>query len=132
MKSLHTLLAISTMVVIASLPLSAQAGKVTCTDGSPSAGGRGACSSHGGIMSAAAKAKSKADAKVAKTAERVAEKKEKADAKLAKTEVKADEKAEEHEMKGAIAECKDHTYSHAKSRRGVCSSHGGVAKFLGK
>ncbi len=30
---------------------------------------------------------------------------------------------------GAIAQCKDGTYSHAKQRIGVCSKHGGVAKW---
>lgn len=32
---------------------------------------------------------------------------------------------------GAIARCKDGTYSHAKSHRGACSHHGGVANWLG-
>lgn len=31
---------------------------------------------------------------------------------------------------GAIAQCKDGTYSHAKSRQGACSRHGGVAKWM--
>ena len=30
---------------------------------------------------------------------------------------------------GAIAQCKDGTYSHSKSRSGTCSRHGGVAKW---
>lgn len=123
MKMLRVFLVLGTLV-LATSTLSAQGGKVTCRDGSPSAGGRGACSSHGGILTAADKAKMKADAKVAKAADKAADKKEKAAEKM--------EKAEDHEMKGAIAECRDHTYSHAKTRRGVCSSHGGVAKFLVK
>lgn len=32
---------------------------------------------------------------------------------------------------GAIARCKDGTYSHAKTHRGACSRHGGVANWLG-
>jgi hypothetical protein len=32
--------------------------------------------------------------------------------------------------KGAIAQCRDGTYSFSKSRRGTCSHHGGVAKWL--
>lgn len=31
---------------------------------------------------------------------------------------------------GATAQCKDGTYSHAKTHRGACSHHGGVAKWL--
>ena len=30
----------------------------------------------------------------------------------------------------AIAQCKDGLYSHAKHRRGACSRHGGVAKWM--
>jgi hypothetical protein len=30
---------------------------------------------------------------------------------------------------GAIAQCKDGTYSHAKTHTGACSRHGGVAKW---
>jgi hypothetical protein len=32
---------------------------------------------------------------------------------------------------GAIAQCKDGTYSHAKTHTGACSRHGGVGKWLG-
>jgi hypothetical protein len=32
--------------------------------------------------------------------------------------------------KGATAQCRDGTYSFSKSRRGTCSHHGGVAKWL--
>jgi hypothetical protein len=31
---------------------------------------------------------------------------------------------------GATAQCKDGTYSHAKTHRGACSHHGGVAKWM--
>lgn len=31
---------------------------------------------------------------------------------------------------GATAQCKDSTYSHAKSHSGACSHHGGVAKWM--
>jgi hypothetical protein len=31
---------------------------------------------------------------------------------------------------GATARCRDGTYSFSKSRRGTCSHHGGVAKWL--
>jgi hypothetical protein len=32
--------------------------------------------------------------------------------------------------KGATAQCRDGSYSFSKSRRGTCSHHGGVAKWL--
>ncbi len=31
---------------------------------------------------------------------------------------------------GATAQCKDNTYSFSKTRRGTCSHHGGVKKWL--
>ena len=37
---------------------------------------------------------------------------------------------EENDPADAIAQCKDGMYSHAANRRGACSRHGGVAKFL--
>jgi hypothetical protein len=39
--------------------------------------------------------------------------------------------AENNIAAGAIAQCKDGTYSHAKNRRGACSRHGGVGKWMG-
>jgi hypothetical protein len=123
MKLLRAFFVASTMLAL-SAPAFAQKGTVTCKDGTTSAGGRGACSSHGGIGKMA-KAATKADAKVAK-----AEKK--ADAKAAKVEKKVDAAArgDETVAQGATAECKDHTYSHAKTHQGACSRHGGVARFL--
>jgi hypothetical protein len=32
--------------------------------------------------------------------------------------------------KGATAQCRDKSYSFSRSRRGTCSHHGGVAKWL--
>jgi len=144
MTTARSLLAIGAMLVLSSGTLSAQAMKVTCKDGSKSAGGQGACSSHGGIAVAkSAKATAKADAKAMKSnvkADVKAAKVEtKADAKAMKSAAKTDAKAikaatkmeiDDNNAKGAIAMCKDKTYSHAKSRQGVCSAHGGVAKFM--
>ncbi|MDB4885031.1 MAG: hypothetical protein JWN79_469 [Gemmatimonadetes bacterium] len=140
MTPFRTFLVAGSLMLLGASTLSAQAGRVTCTDGSASAGGRGACSGHGGIMTAAMKAKIAADAKTARKAEKVAAAKVKADAKAAKVDAKADtrmakadaktQRDDEHEARGATAECKDHTYSHAASHQGACSRHGGVAKFL--
>lgn len=124
MKLLRALFVVGTMLAL-STPAFAQKGTVTCKDGTKSAGGRGACSSHGGVATMT-KAAAKADAKAAK-----AEKK--AEAKAAKEEKKAEAKpakGDESVAQGAIAECKDHTYSHAKTHQGACSRHGGVARFL--
>ncbi|HEV7991488.1 MAG TPA: DUF3761 domain-containing protein [Gemmatimonadaceae bacterium] len=144
MTTIRSLVAIGALFVLSAGTLSAQAMKVTCKDGSRSAGGQGACSSHGGIAVAKTATKSaKADAKAMKSTV-------KADVNAAKSEAKADGKAmksaatsdaktvkaaaktelEDKDPKGAIAMCKDKTYSHAKSRQGVCSAHGGVAKFM--
>ena len=38
--------------------------------------------------------------------------------------------ANENSPAGATAQCKDGTYSHAKTHQGACSHHGGVAKWL--
>jgi hypothetical protein len=143
MKLLRTSLVATCMLALAALPAAAQAGKVTCKDGTKSAGGRGACSGHGGIGAATAKAEVKADAKVARAEKKAEVKAERADRKagatVARAEQKADRRAtetaakdEDHDARGATAECKDHTYSHAKSHQGACSRHGGVAKFIGK
>jgi hypothetical protein len=133
MKSSRALLTIASLLALSATSLSAQAGSVACMDGSRSAAGRGACSGHGGIRTAARKAEAKADAKAAKVAAKADAKAAKiearADAKAARAEKKADA-AQDHDAKGATAECKDHSYSHAKSHQGACSAHGGVAKFL--
>jgi hypothetical protein len=122
MTTLRSLLAIGALLVLSAGTASAQAMKVTCKDGTRSAGGQGACSSHGGIAVAKTATKAaKADAKALKSAA-------KADAKAAKAVAKTE--LEDRDPNGAIAMCKDKTYSHAKSRQGICSAHGGVAKFM--
>lgn len=113
----------------------AAATQVSCKDGAKSAGGRGACSGHGGIavtnpvqrqaekeVSKAAKAETKVDKAEAKAA--------KADTKAEKAETKVGNGArEDNNPVGSIAKCKDGMYSHAAHRRGACSRHGGVASW---
>jgi Protein of unknown function (DUF3761) len=132
-------------LVVASSPVAAQAKpkastQSICKDGTTStASGSGACSSHGGVDTLATKAAhaskkaAKADAKATKasgdstTSSAAASKAKRADAKA----VKAEDKAAK-DSTGATAQCKDGTYSHAKSMQGACSGHGGVAKTLKK
>lgn len=122
--------------------------------------GKGACSGHGGVdakATAAAQKSAKADAKVAtrsakseakaakteaKSAGKTAKAEEKTEAKAptrAKSEAKSNaatakqqssNRGEDKDPTGAIAQCKDGLYSHAASRRGACSKHGGVDKWL--
>jgi len=139
------------LLLLSAGSLAAQEMKVTCKDGTPSKGGQGACSSHGGIATKSAvkseakaaataaktdakklKSTAKADAKAAKADAKSVAKDTKADAKMAAKDMKADARAEEKDAKGATAQCKDNTYSHAKNRQGMCSGHGGVAKLMGK
>ena len=153
MSKLRALLVICGLLALSTGTLAAQGMKVTCKDGTKSAGGQGACSSHGGVADAlvtctdgtksaggqgacsshggvATKATLKGDAKLAKTQAQV-------DAKNAKMALKGDakvakaaEKAEDREAKGATALCKDKTYSHSKSPQAMCPGPGGVAKLL--
>ncbi len=149
------LLTVGGLLLLSANGLSAQAMKVTCKDGTPSKGGQGACSSHGGIatkptmkadtkattsaakvdekaMKSATKADAKADAKMAGALTKSDAKMAKSETKSTAKEMKAAANAEEKEAKGATAVCKDNTYSHAKNRQGMCSGHGGVAKMMGK
>jgi large subunit ribosomal protein L22e/Meckel syndrome type 1 protein len=54
---------------------------------------------------------------------------EKTAAASAPTMASSSKKSDDHNPAGAIAQCKDGTYSHAKSHSGACSHHGGVAKW---
>ena len=94
---------------------------VSCTDGSKSGGGRGACSGHGGIA---------VSNPVQKQAEKAETKAAKAEARTEKVETKVGSgRGEDNNPVGAIAKCKDGMYSHSANRRGACSRHGGVASW---
>ncbi|HEY4217705.1 MAG TPA: DUF3761 domain-containing protein [Gemmatimonadaceae bacterium] len=78
---------------------------VTCKDGTMSNAGRGACANHGGVVEASSTTKTTT---------------------VTRKVVHADDK----DSTGAIALCKNGLYSHATMRRGACTGHGGVARFL--
>jgi Protein of unknown function (DUF3761) len=145
------------VTAIALAPFALQAQGTTCKDGTTSAAaGKGACSGHGGVDKKAAKA-AKSDAKVASKVAKADTKAAKAETKPAVKAEKSADKATNKAMKAetkqaaksanatataprttasntdptdATAKCKDGTYSHAKTHRGACSRHGGVAEWL--
>lgn len=110
MKMLRAILVASSVLALSAQTASAQASQVTCKDGAKSKGGRGACSSHGGVVTAAAKTDVKADAKIAKTAAKAETKIDKtaakADAKVEKTTAAADSKVEKKAAKTHKAKAK--------------------------
>ena len=102
---------------------------VTCSDGSKGAGGRGACSGHGGIAKSnpVQKQAEKAEEKAAKEETKAAKEQTKATVAVAKA---GNGSREDNNAVGAIAKCKDGLYSHSANRRGACSRHGGVATWM--
>jgi hypothetical protein len=112
MKLLRTLFVASSVLALSATTLSAQAAQqVTCKDGAKSKGGRGACSSHGGIAVAAAKVDTKAAKAEVKADTKVAKTEVKADAKAAKAEAKTDAKVQKTETAAATKVAK-----HAKAK----------------
>src|SRR5207245_4432463 len=96
------LLTVGGLLLLSAGSLSAQAMKVTCKDGSPSKGGQGACSSHGGIATkATVKSDAKAATSTAKADTKAMKSDAKADAKMMKSEAKADTKMAKSETKSA-------------------------------
>jgi hypothetical protein len=106
------------------------AAMVSCTDGTMSKGGRGACSGHGGIKAAAAMAPAMAPAAKPAPA-RAARAAAAAPTRSTASNATAGSGAkEDNNPAGAIAKCKDGLYSHATHRQGACSRHGGVASWM--
>ena len=97
---------------------------VNCKDGTTSKGGKGACSSHGGVDKGA-KAGTAAAPEATPAAKPAAA--PAADAKPAAT---AAAKPAAAAAGPATAKCKDGTMSHSKQHSGACSKHGGVAQWL--
>ena len=151
-----TTCAVGALTLAVVSPLAAQAKPVSataqCKDGSYSEAKteRGACSGHGGVGTwyGAPKAEAKAATKGAGTAAKDAGKAVKdeskaigsaasAGAKTVATDTKAAAGAATATTKtaavtpaGSTGQCQDGTYTTAKSQRGACSGHGGVATWL--
>ena len=108
--------------------------QVTCTDGTTSKAGRGACSGHGGVRSAAAASPAATAAPAppppAAAAKSAARTKAEPASKAPAATQPSSKRGEDNDPTGAIAQCKDGMYSHSANRRGACSRHGGVAKWL--
>ena len=123
------------VTIVSAASLSAQgAGATICRDGTRSvSSGRGACSGHGGIKVVAhhrqivrheTGASTRASLPTPRASVR-AQTRANANSAVVRAGV-----AEDRNSAGAIARCKDGLYSHATNRRGACSRHGGVAKWL--
>jgi hypothetical protein len=96
----------------------ADSAPTTCSDGTTStATGRGACSGHGGVQTAA---KGAAPAAAAPATPAAAPAAKPAAAPAAAGAAPA----------GATAKCKDGSYSKSKSHSGACSKHGGVDSWM--
>jgi hypothetical protein len=100
---------------------------VTCTDGSTSNPGRGACSHHGGIRVAGTAAGTIAPVR-APVREAYPTRAPVRAAPMAAAA--ASHRSEDNDPNGAIAQCRDGMYSHAANRQGACSRHQGVAKWM--
>ncbi len=92
---------------------------VTCTDGSSSKGGRGACRGHGGINKGSAAPANAAPAPAVPARSRAS----------SGSSTKGTEGVDANAA-GATAKCKDGSFSHSKGHSGACSRHGGVAQWL--
>jgi hypothetical protein len=98
------------ILVIGTVAEAKTAAIVTCTDGTTSKAGRGACSHHGGVASAGTAASAPASKGGASKAQAAAA-------------------ANAGDAAGAAAKCKDGTYSHS-THNGACANHGGVKEWL--
>lgn len=98
------------ILVVGTVAEAKTAATVTCTDGTTSKAGRGACGHHGGV--AALRSPANASASTGRAS---------------KASVAA--AASAGDAAGAAAKCKDGTYSHS-THNGACSNHGGVKEWL--
>jgi len=127
--------ALYSLIFAAAIPVYLQtasaetAATVTCTDGSTSKSGRGACSHHGGVQKSGAAATTAAPAAEPAPTAAVPAPAAATPAKPAKA-AKTTSATDAVTTSGATAKCKDGTVSHSKHHKGACSHHGGVAQWL--
>ena len=109
---------------------------VTCTDGTTSGAGRGACSHHGGVASVTRTTRTTRTTApslpASVSANSPARERSQAKSRAPSATTGGSGVGEDNNPVGAIARCKDGLYSHAAHRRGACSRHGGVATWLGQ
>jgi hypothetical protein len=146
MKSLAATLGLLLGVVVAA---PAHADTVTCTDGTTSESGRGACSHHGGVAKKADEKKADRTAKDdTATPARTRTRAEHKPAPVTRHEEPIEHDPERDndavptasthaplhpEAAGApTARCKDGYLSYSKHRSGTCADHGGVGEWLAK
>ena len=118
----------------ANAPKTASVAQVTCTDGTTSKPGRGACSHHGGIAGATpvpspSSARTTPSPTVPSSVPAQSPARTPSGANQAPSAARSGAR-EDNNPVGAIAQCKDGLYSHAQHRRGACSRHAGVAKWM--
>jgi hypothetical protein len=131
------------------MPAQAKSSKaeVTCSDGTTSKPGRGACSHHGGVASAKARKKSSSEsAKAPAQGDRASEPASKSDEPGFLDKILGRKKADTAQGRSPraiprsstrdaksgtpTARCKDGTTSYSAHHSGTCSGHGGVAEWL--
>jgi hypothetical protein len=112
-------------------PAAPKAGEsVSCRDGTTTnVVGRGACSHHGGVgtpaQASATTAPAPAPVGPARWSTGPVVR-----SNVGSTGAPSSRRREDNDPTGAIAQCKDGMYSHAANRRGACSRHHGVAKWM--
>jgi hypothetical protein len=129
------------------LSLPATARSVTCTDGTTSTAGRGACSHHGGVATAKTEKSKKAGSKADKSEAASKDSKKaddnggllgkifgrKSDTAQGRSSTTSPRSSTRESKSGTpTARCKDGTTSYSAHHSGTCSGHGGVAEWLDK
>jgi hypothetical protein len=97
---------------------------VTCSDGSMSNAGRGACSRNGGVQVVARSIHEPTSTSSTSRRSTSTTRPDRG------SQRNVSQRGGIHDPTGALARCTDGTYSHATSRRGACASHKGVAQWM--
>lgn len=103
---------------------------VQCKDGSTSKAGRGACSHHGGVATAANDVRSEDVKEPAAAPRAMPSSSAPAEGRAAPRPERAPATERTPSTGQPTARCKDGSFSYAKQHSGACSHHGGVAEWL--